>query len=115
LRLATTATEGLANIDQIGYVSPGLSKGACVVTDLAWKEISSPISIYPNPFSNALSIRVAGNFDYVVYSLVGSALERGKGQEQVSLGEHLPAGVYLLEILRDGARKQLKVEKRDNH
>lgn len=63
------------------------------------------ISVFPNPFHHSFTINMKGDFNYAIYDLTGSLLEKGNGQELISLGSQLKTGVYLVKI-DDGQNSQ---------
>jgi hypothetical protein len=52
-RTLSSTSEGLVNIDQIGYFSAGISKGSCVVTG------TTTIEVYPNPSKTSFHVNVS--------------------------------------------------------
>ena len=77
-------------------------------------------TIYPNPTNGQLNILFGRNTQstvYTVYNLTGVAM-LNKNLESVIAGQlevidlsHLPAGVYFLELIQDGARKTNRIVK----
>ena len=112
LKLISTTADGLVNIDQIGYVSPGTSKGACVITGLQEANETENLSVYPNPFTSAISISAKGDFNYTILNASGQVLENGTANGFIKTGEELPAGIYVVKIGQDQLLKVVSVIKR---
>jgi pectate lyase len=111
IKLISTTAEGLANIDQIGYVSAGVSKGSCVITGLEEEHTLDGISCFPNPFSHELQIRANGSFDYVLFDMAGNEIEKGQGANDLKIGSLLQSGVYLLKLQSSKGNRFLKINK----
>lgn len=111
IKLSALAAEGLANLDQIGYVSTGLSKGSCLSTNLPEEVNANTAYTYPNPFTQELHLIAEGSFEYEIHSLTGVLLENGNGETLLSVGQALQAGMYLVKIRQNGSTQQLKVAK----
>ena len=111
LKLISATAEGIANIDQIGYVSNGLSKGNCILTRLEDFNSITGTSIFPNPFSNQFTIQQKGDFSYQILSLNGKVMDFGNGIETVNIGKSLPNGIYVLKIQNLSGQTILKINK----
>jgi len=93
IQLTATTADGLANIDQIGYVSAGLSKGNCVVTETSDIELETlNYNVYPNPTQNKISW--TKEQAWILFNNHGQELSRGKGTEADLMS--YPKGIYLL-------------------
>jgi arabinan endo-1,5-alpha-L-arabinosidase len=66
---------------------------------------------YPNPFASQMTISQSDDFDYTFYNVTGSAVEEGKGNGQLKVGEGLPSGMYLLHIRSPKGNQVYKVSK----
>jgi peptidoglycan/xylan/chitin deacetylase (PgdA/CDA1 family) len=69
------------------------------------------VKVYPNPFTNTLTVNASGNFSYAVYSLQGQLIEKGNGNQQLQIGERLEQGIYLLNIVSDKGQRTVKISK----
>lgn len=111
IKLVSSTAEGLANIDQIGYVSTGLSKGSCVVTGIEDVGLASEITVFPNPFTQQMAIRQQGAFSYQIMSLEGKEMESGPANDQAEVGQQLPPSLYVLRIQSEQGTKSIKISK----
>ncbi|MFN8438447.1 MAG: T9SS type A sorting domain-containing protein [Cytophagales bacterium] len=102
VELSATIAEGLSNIDQIGYVSSGISKGTCVITEVNDNVNILNIEVYPNPFDD-FGIKVFANkeFKYKITDLSGVIISEGLGNKSIILGTTLKTGIYFLTIETD--------------
>jgi lysophospholipase L1-like esterase len=97
LKLVSTTAEGLANIDQIGYVSTGVSKGNCVVTSLV--DINeNQTFVYPNPSKASFHVHTANTTNIQVVNMEGKILEEHKNLSSLEFGVNLKLGIYLLKV-----------------
>ena len=71
----------------------------------------SKVLVYPNPFINSINIECAGNFDYSILDLNGKKMSNGTGIQNVTIGEKLPSGIYLIEIKKGEKIELIKVTK----
>jgi hypothetical protein len=108
LRLISFTAEGLSNIDQIGFVSTGVTKGSCVITGLG-EEIKSNFLLAPNPFIQ--TVQLEGADEYTVYDLAGIQLEKGDCKSKCQIGNNLQSGVYVLELQVGSSVKRMKITK----
>jgi hypothetical protein len=92
LKLISSASEGLPNIDQIGYVSAGISKGGCVVTG------TTNYEVYPNPSKTSFHLNVSKPVDLQVIDVEGKLCEEHKNVSNAEFGENLKSGIYFLKI-----------------
>ncbi len=60
---------------------------------------SNLTSVYPNPFSEQLTIsKTNGSFTYRIISVTGKVVESGKGTGIINTGQKLNNGLYFLEV-----------------
>ena len=74
-------------------------------------------SIYPNPFSDRLTIaKNSSSFNYRIISIAGKVLESGSGIGSASVGQNLKNGLYFLEISCEAnkQREVLRIVKQGN-
>lgn len=83
-----------------------------VVADLneSTYEVGS-VNVFPNPFTHKIKLKANGDFEYEVRDLTGVAVEKGKAQEQVEVGEEWSAGLYLISIQSEKGTFKLKISK----
>jgi lysophospholipase L1-like esterase len=98
LKLTSARADGLANIDQIGYVSSGLTKGNCTITGIETPLEVQSWSLFPNPSNTVFYLQSRGTFTYSIFDMAGKALENGNATDQAELGANLPAGAYVLQL-----------------
>ena len=111
IKLLSATAEGMANIDQIGYVSTGVSKGSCVVTALEESSTENTVNCFPNPFSNQFVIQSKGKFFYKLMDQTGIISNSGEATDKIIIGEELPYGLYILEIETSESKKTVKIVK----
>jgi pectin methylesterase-like acyl-CoA thioesterase len=111
VKMISAMADGMANIDQIGYVSAGLTIGSCILTGL--EEISSEqtVTCFPNPFSSHFVINSKMNFKYKVLDMNGMELISGEATERIEVGKELLSGIYLLDLEILGRTKKVKMVK----
>lgn len=85
-------------------------KPACTVTEIAEEtKTSETFKVYPNPFSNTISVDVNGEFEYSVLSSSGELLSSGSSENKIELGNDLAQGIYFLKIKQAGSSKVVKI------
>lgn len=87
---------------------PGYPKGASLPTGMEPMGSPAPLTIFPNPAVNSVSIAAdfSGERPIKIYSLSGKLLFVGKGNDKTQVDiSSLPPGVYLVEV--DGQRRKL--------
>jgi hypothetical protein len=98
VKLISATAEGLANIDQIGYLSTSVSKGSCVITGFDESNQSQFISIYPNPSKSNFNMKTSQAINMQVIDVEGKLCEEHKNVSNVEFGENLKSGIYFLKI-----------------
>lgn len=70
------------------------------------------LPVYPNPSENSFTITEAGDFTYEIRDNSGAMLSKGRATDQISIGENLRSGLYVLYIKSEkGIRKQRILKK----
>ena len=98
IKLISSTDDGLPNLDQIGYISSGLSKGSCLVTGIGSENTASSISIFPNPSKGFFQVSSSHATDVQLFDLKGQLLEQHQQVQSVELGLHLPIGLYFIQV-----------------
>jgi hypothetical protein len=70
------------------------------------------VEIYPNPFSNDLTIKLNGEFKYTLFDVFGKLIEDGEGNNQKQIGSKLSNGFYLIKLDKGGDSKTMKILKK---
>jgi hypothetical protein len=86
-----------------------------VVVDecLAVEELTSEISVYPNPAHNDVNIVLDGEFEYSILNTVGQEISTGKGSNTVAVDlTKFATGPYLLRVTNSSGTKTIKILKR---
>ncbi|MFN8438646.1 MAG: GDSL-type esterase/lipase family protein [Cytophagales bacterium] len=94
--LSATTAEGLANIDQIIYVSAGISKGACVVTDLNFLTEKEGINIKYLNTENTIIVESQNPENYQLINELGEIIIQKKQSQILSIGHDIPKGLYFI-------------------
>lgn len=99
VELVSTTADGLANVDQIGYVSAGTSKGSCVITGTLDSELETLNSIvYPNPSREGFHIKTSVATTVQLLDLEGKLIEEHYNVLDTEVGRNLPVGVYFVKL-----------------
>lgn len=100
-------------IGQTDYVNINyLELNDAVVSGLDKEEEMSGSLVYPNPFENSFQIRCASDYSYKLYDITGNLIKQGTGAGNLSLGESLVSGVYLLQLSNKNNSHTFKVSKK---
>jgi hypothetical protein len=67
--------------------------------------------VFPNPFNSSFNIKSIGSFDYSILDLNGKELENGTGANNVTTGEKLPAGMYVIKLNKGKTTEYIKTTK----
>jgi pectate lyase len=111
VKLIANTSDGLANIDQIGYVTTGLAKDACPVAGINKNNIDKHILAYPNPFNGQLTIEESAPFTYRIFNFSGEEVEKGSFDDHGMVGGELSSGLYILEVTKGDQLKRIKIAK----
>jgi len=100
LELSSATADGLANIDQIGYVSSDLTKGSCeeVITDIDEERQAQTIVIYPNPSQNSFHILVSAPINIEIIDVEGKILKAYDNVSELEFGDDLQPGIYFAKV-----------------
>jgi hypothetical protein len=67
---------------------------------------------YPNPFEREFSLKSPGNFQYQIYTLQGKLVKKGSGNNEVITGSALPAGNYIMKVIKEESIIIFKIAKK---
>ncbi len=81
---------------------PILKYEDCTITGNTDHVGNSDFDIYPNPFQQQLIIKKDSPFTYEVYTMQGTIIEKGIGNNTITVGKELKPGSYLLFINTKG-------------
>jgi pectate lyase len=99
-----------ADVETIVKQNAGVGKLDGVITgNNDHSEILS--NVYPNPFSNLLTISSEGEFTFTIRDLEGRTVEKGSGMNTAEAGNSLSQGIYLLEISSKEKTRTYKISK----
>ncbi|GAL86638.1 pectinesterase [Sporocytophaga myxococcoides] len=100
LELASATADGLANIDQIGYVSADISKASCeeVVTSIDNESAAQSIVIYPNPSPSSFHIQVSAPLNIEITDAEGKTINTFYNVTELEFGNDLKPGLYLAKV-----------------
>lgn len=98
VELVSTTADGLANVDQIGYVSTGINKGSCVITTLDSELETLNSIIYPNPSREGFRIQTSIATTVQLMDLEGKLIEEHHNVLDTEVGRNLPTGVYFVKL-----------------
>ncbi|RZK23127.1 MAG: T9SS type A sorting domain-containing protein [Hymenobacter sp.] len=60
------------------------------------------VSLWPNPFVDALTVALPGQFDVAIYSLDGKLVSTGHGTTTMQVGRGLATGTYVVKVSQQG-------------
>lgn len=100
IELVSATADGLANIDQIGYVSADISKVSCeeVVTSIADESIAQFIVIYPNPSQSSFHIQVSVPMSIEITNAEGKTINTFDNVTELEFGNDLKPGFYFAKV-----------------
>ncbi|MFM7021839.1 MAG: cellulase family glycosylhydrolase [Flavobacteriales bacterium] len=76
-----------------------------------FENIEEQTTSYPNPFSDSFSIAFPGNFEYEINDVNGAVVEKGDGENLLSSGKNLSAGIYFVRVKSKDGVEVMKVVK----
>jgi lysophospholipase L1-like esterase len=91
--LQSVSAEGLANIDQIGLVTPGTAISTCIVTGT-----DSSINASDKGFLNSFLYRNGPAATFIIFDTRGTQIASGALDEVAGRFSNLAAGIYLIKI-----------------
>jgi|GEM_PF-3502957 len=100
ITLVANTSDGLANIDQVGFVSAGLSAASCdeIVTSMPDSRAIQSVNIYPNPSRNSFHITTPNPVNIDIMDSKGSLVRTYANVSSLEFGHELPSGVYFARI-----------------
>ena len=93
----------------VGY--PNCATGACVATGIKDVAETSETSVFPNPFTDKITISVKGDFGFQLITSTGQLVETGNSNGRITLGQEYPKGIYLLKVQQAEKSKIIKLIK----
>ena len=77
------------------------------------ESIIASMNVFPNPFTNELRITGAEGYKMQMLTTAGAIVHAQSitNHEQTVCMKHLPAGAYILRLMKNGKEKTLKVLK----
>lgn len=94
------ATEVGIQFDFLAAYSTNLSEGQCSTVSAASID-DSGILVYPNPFSENVTVQAEGQFEYYIYSVTGATVLNGTVEHRCDIGSELQRGMYILKIINN--------------
>ena len=68
--------------------------------------------VYPNPFSDLITIQSVGKLDYTILNVLGSEVANGNGMDETMVSlSHLPVGVYFVMVQSGQYSQVFKISK----
>ncbi|MBC7388220.1 MAG: T9SS type A sorting domain-containing protein [Opitutaceae bacterium] len=99
LELKSTTAVGLSNIDQINYVSAGISAGICPpVLSLNEEVFSHATLLYPNPSTKGFNLQLPDVSEVQVYNMQGVLIDDLGTLNFSQFGDNYNAGVYFVHV-----------------
>ena len=100
IALVANTVDGLANIDQFGFVSTDLSIASCdeIVTSMPDSRAIQSVNIYPNPSRNSFHITTPNPVNIDIMDSKGSLVRTYANVSSLEFGHELPSGVYFARI-----------------
>jgi len=84
----------------VGY--PICATDACTPTDLEnTSDMSTKANVFPNPFTDAITVSVNGKFTYELINAEGQLMEAGISESRIALKQNYPKGLYVLRIKQE--------------
>jgi rhamnogalacturonan endolyase len=87
--------------------------GDGIVTDLEGQEteVENKALCFPNPFTESVQLKTAGDFNYEIFDMKGTLVETGKGTDSKEVGHALRAGMYVIKIQTENKTQVVKAAK----
>jgi hypothetical protein len=109
---ATTASAYTLLYNRLGSDNQKYVFTPTVLTDLEDGSVLNTASCYPNPFDDHFLLTQRGDFSYEVLNSTGLLVTSGTGKDELTLGENLRAGVYILKVEAQAYQKFIRIVKR---
>ncbi|HEX8329613.1 MAG TPA: cellulase family glycosylhydrolase [Hymenobacter sp.] len=75
-------------------------------------DAGSNTSVYPNPSQSTFTVRELGAFTYSIIDGLGRVVDRGQGTNEVTVGQRLAAGLFVLRVQGANGVKTMRVSKK---
>ncbi|MGI4740315.1 MAG: polysaccharide deacetylase family protein [Janthinobacterium lividum] len=85
---------------------------AGVVTSVANAAASPDTHLWPNPFTDTITLEAKGAFAYAIYALDGKLTQAGQGVNSLVLPNTLAQGTYVVKISQNGQLVSSKIVKK---
>lgn len=92
----TSLADGGIQFDMLASYSANLSEGECNAVSISNNEIGPDCFVFPNPFTDEITIQTEGQFEYNLYNTIGVEVLKGFAENNCSIGSGLQKGVYIL-------------------
>ncbi|WP_373708493.1 M4 family metallopeptidase [Kaistella sp.] len=87
-------------------------KPAGTVAELVGVNAENAVNVYPNPVKDILNIAAKGDYNYQLISTDGKVVKDGNQSASAINVQHLPTGMYIMKITKDGKTSSHKVIKK---
>ena len=101
-----TTVGGSSNVSKTGSISVN-----SIVTDISSEHLQQDYLLYPNPFHDQLSVVFPGDFMYQILDMEGKLVQKGTGNTNMTVGDGLPKGAYLLQLQNQVTTRYFKIMK----
>jgi len=105
------AAEGGIQFDMLAAYSTNLSEGECNAVSASSIDEDPKCIVFPNPFVDAFTIQVEGQFEYHLFNTIGVEVLRGFAVNICSVGSGLPKGTYILQTINELGNPTLIIQK----
>lgn len=110
VKVSASSALGLANLDLI-YLPAGVQSANCLITSNLDILKEEALAIYPNPFSEYITIQMFESFEYELLNQTGQLIIKGQSDEPLKTGTNLENGLYLLKVSTGTKTQWLKIIK----
>jgi hypothetical protein len=67
------------------------------------------VNLFPNPFSEMVTLETNGDADYFIYNLSGELVASGRGRDKIIFGKNLSSGIYYLKVSENESTRIFKI------